>query len=68
MENPSYKSNRNYSKNHLNCFKYYIFCSQDFSKTFHEYLYKNRKPESQNSLKLLKSGLNGFHKFFKKNS
>ena len=38
MKHPSYKIVLNYTKNHLNCFKYNIFCSQIFSKHFHEYI------------------------------
>ena len=43
----------NFSKNHLNCFKYYIFYFHKFFKTFSR-TYKNRKSELQNRLRLLK--------------
>ena len=49
----------NYSKNHLNCFKYNIFRFHEFLKNF-SWIYKNRKFEQQNSVKSLKSHLNCF--------
>ena len=49
----------NYSKNHLNCFKYNIFCFHKFLNKFSR-IYKNGKSELQNSLKSLKNHLDCF--------
>ena len=57
MENLSNKVAGNYSKNHLNCFK--------FSKTF-SWMYKNEKSKLKNRSICFKHNIFYFQNFFKK--
>ena len=65
MENSSYKMVWKYSKNHLNCFKCNIFCPQNFSKHFREYI-RTENPSHKIAWNCLKISWIIFMNFAKK--